>query len=81
MRLDLLARQTHVELIYSPNELKGVETGGVHGDVSAESAVRKLIKGTDLTVRVHPSGAILIARNRIGRHPRPVGMPPTRCSA
>lgn len=62
--LNLLARQTHVEFIYSPDELEGVETRGVHGDVSAETALEKLLEGTDLVIKVHPGGAILITRGQ-----------------
>jgi outer-membrane receptor for ferric coprogen and ferric-rhodotorulic acid len=62
--LDLLVRQSHVELIYSADDLRGLRTSGVRGDVTAETAVHKLLEGTDLEVRMHPSGAILITRNR-----------------
>jgi iron complex outermembrane receptor protein len=62
--LDLVARQTHVDLIYSAEDLKGVHTRGVHGDLTPESAVSKLLEGTDLTVIIHSSGAILITRSR-----------------
>jgi len=48
--------------MYSPNELKGIETRGMHGEVSAETALKKLLEGTAFVVRVHPSGAILITR-------------------
>jgi iron complex outermembrane recepter protein len=61
--LHLLARQTHVEFIYSAEDLKGVHTRGVHGDLTPESAVSKLLEGTDLTVIIHSSGAILITRS------------------
>jgi iron complex outermembrane recepter protein len=67
--LDLVARQTHVELIYSVEDLKGVRTRGVHGDLTPESAVSKLLEGTNLTVIVHSSGAILITRTRPSEHP------------
>lgn len=68
--LDLLAQQTHVEFIYSAEDLKGLRTRGVRGDLSAEAALRKLIEGTNLTVSVHPSGAILITRNRAPAKPQ-----------
>jgi hypothetical protein len=60
--LDILAHQTHAEFIYSADEIKGVKTHGVQGKVSAETAVEKLLEGTQLVVKVHPSGAILISR-------------------
>ena len=58
--LDILAHQTHAEFIYSADEIRGVKTRGVHGDVSAEAAVQRLLEGTHLVVKVHPSGALLI---------------------
>jgi hypothetical protein len=62
--LELLARQTHVEFIYSADDTKGVKTRGVHGDLSAEAAIEKLLEGTHLVIRVHPSGTILITRDQ-----------------
>jgi iron complex outermembrane recepter protein len=59
--LDALARRTHAELIFSADGIKGVKTRGVHGDVSAQTAVERLLEGTHLVMKVHPSGAILIA--------------------
>jgi iron complex outermembrane receptor protein len=60
--LEVLARQTHIELIYTPNDTEGVKTHGVHGNVSVEAALEKLLEGTHLVMRVHASGAILITR-------------------
>jgi iron complex outermembrane recepter protein len=61
--LELLARQTHVEFIYSADETKGLSTRGVRGDVSAAAAVEMLLEGTNLVVKVDPSGALLITRS------------------
>src|SRR5215471_9995927 len=58
--LDSLARQTHAEFIYAPEEIKGVQTRGVHGNLSAETALRQLLEGTRFVVKLHPSGAMLI---------------------
>jgi iron complex outermembrane receptor protein len=58
--LDSLARQTHAEFIYSPDELRGVQTRGVHGSLSAQTALRQLLEGTGFVVKLHPSGAMLI---------------------
>jgi iron complex outermembrane receptor protein len=60
--LDSLARETHAEFIYSPDELRGAQTRGVQGNVSAETALRKLLEGTDFVVKTHPDGAMLITR-------------------
>jgi outer membrane receptor protein involved in Fe transport len=50
--------------------VRGIHTGGVHGEYTVEQAVSKLLEGTDLTVTRHTSGAILIAA-----HPSPAGVP------
>ena len=60
--LDILAHKTHAEFIYSADEIAGVTTHGVHGDVSAATAVEMLLEGTPLVLKVHPSGAFLITR-------------------
>src|SRR5882757_5310080 len=59
--LDLLARQSGVEFVYSAEQLEGLRTQGVHGELTAEKAVAKLLAGTQLILTVHPRGAILIA--------------------
>jgi iron complex outermembrane recepter protein len=58
--LDQLAQQLDAEFIYSPEQLRGVDTKGVQGQFTAELAVTKLLEGTRLTVTHHPSGALLI---------------------
>jgi iron complex outermembrane recepter protein len=60
--LGLLAKQSQVEFIYSREQLAGLRTAGVHGDLTAKEALARLLKGTGLVVKVHPSGAILITR-------------------
>ncbi len=59
--LETLARQSGVELVYRPEQLKGLQTKGVRGALSSEDAVRKLIEGTRLTLRTDPSGVLLIS--------------------
>lgn len=58
--LEALAKQTGVEFVYQMEELKGVQTKGAHGQLTAEGAVKKLLEGTKLVVTVHESGAVLI---------------------
>jgi iron complex outermembrane recepter protein len=60
--LELLARQSQVEIIYSREQLTGLHTAGVHGDLTTQDALAQLLKGTKLVIKVHPSGAILITR-------------------
>jgi outer membrane receptor protein involved in Fe transport len=59
--LDLLAKQSGVEFVYSTEQLEGLRTQGVHGQFTAASAVAKLLEGTGLSLTVHPGGALLIA--------------------
>jgi iron complex outermembrane recepter protein len=59
--LQKLAEQSGVEFIYSVDQIKGLRTGGVHGEYTTEKALNKLLEGTKLKLTVHKSGAILIA--------------------
>lgn len=59
--LESLAKETGLELIFQPDELKGMRTQGVSGTLSPQEAVAKLINGTRLTIRTDSAGAILIA--------------------
>jgi iron complex outermembrane receptor protein len=59
--LELLARQSGAEFVYSADQLKGLRTHGVAGDLSAKDAVTKLLEGTTLQVRMDATGAMLIA--------------------
>jgi iron complex outermembrane recepter protein len=58
--LDQLGQQTGVEFVYSSEQLKGLHTKGVQGQLTAEKAVLKLLDGTNLTLTRHHSGALLI---------------------
>ena len=58
--LESFARQSHVELIYRSEELKGLGTRGVAGNLTPSQAVTKLLEGTPLVIRTDASGAILI---------------------
>jgi iron complex outermembrane recepter protein len=59
--LDALARQSGVELMYSSAQVKGLQTSGLQGEYTAESAASRLLSGTNLKLRIHESGALLIA--------------------
>ena len=58
--LESLAKETGLELIFSPEALKGIRTQGVTGNLSPEEAVSRLINGTGLTIRTDAAGAMLI---------------------
>lgn len=60
--LDALARQSGVELMYSSSQVKGLQTAGVQGEYTAEGAANQLLSGTKLELRIHESGALLIAK-------------------
>jgi iron complex outermembrane receptor protein len=58
--LESLARQSDIELVYRVEQLKGLQTRGVAGELTPTQAVRKLLEGTPLIIRTDASGAILI---------------------
>ena len=60
--LDAYTAQTGVELIVSNAELKGVQTKGVKGNLSADDALARILAGTGFVEHRHPSGAIGIVR-------------------
>ena len=59
--LETLARQSGSDLVYRPDQVQGLKTGGVDGELSTEEAVTRLLKGTPLTLSVDSTGAMLIA--------------------
>jgi len=59
--LELLAKQSGIEFIYDADQLKGIKSHGVSGDLTPKAAVIKLLEGTNLTLTEH-EGAMLIAR-------------------
>jgi outer membrane receptor protein involved in Fe transport len=58
--LESLAKQSTVDLVYQPAQLKAFHTGGVKGQYTPEAAIRILLKGTLLELRTDPSGAMVI---------------------
>lgn len=59
--LDTLAQQSKARFMYSVEAVKGLKTEGVHGQLTAEQAIEALLKGTELKITRHPSGALLIS--------------------
>jgi iron complex outermembrane recepter protein len=59
--LQLLSKQSGTDLIYRPEQVRGLRTRGAVGELSTQEAVVELLEGTRLTVRADPSGALLIA--------------------
>jgi iron complex outermembrane recepter protein len=66
--LELLAKQTGIQFVYDANQLKGIKTQGVNGNLTPKAAVTKLLEGTNLTLTEHKSGAVLIAAPQRGVH-------------
>jgi iron complex outermembrane receptor protein len=62
--LELLAKQSAIEFIYDADQLKGIEAHSVSGDLTPKEAVIKLLEGTPLVLKEHPSGALLITLPR-----------------
>jgi iron complex outermembrane receptor protein len=59
--LELLVRQTGIQLLYDLKQIEGLRTRGVKDARSPQAAVSELLKGTTLTTKTDASGAILIA--------------------
>src|SRR5579862_9641939 len=55
-----LSRAFGVELFYQPSQLDHFRTAGVRGSYTPEAAVRILLKGTPLELRIDPSGAMMV---------------------
>jgi len=70
--LDVLAKQSGVEFIYHADQLKGVRTDGVNGNLSADEALTRLLRGSGFTTKRDVSGAILIIRDNTPA-PKPPG--------
>jgi hypothetical protein len=59
--LETVAQQADVELIFQPDQLKGLQTHGVVGLMSAQRAAEKLLQGTGFQVRADPdNGAMMV---------------------
>ncbi len=63
--LELLAKQSGIEFIYDAEQLEGIKTHGVSGDLTPKAAVMKLLEGTNLSLTEH-NGAMLIAAPQAG---------------
>ena len=61
--LNTYARQARVALIVSADDVVGVKTKGVHGDLTADAALSRILDGTGLVTHHHASGAVTIVRD------------------
>src|ERR1700721_927357 len=60
--LEVLEKQTAIELVFQPDQLKSFHTKGVTGPYEPKDAVRILLKGTPLEGRTDPSGPLVFVR-------------------
>ena len=60
--LDTLARQSGAQFIYQADQLRGLRTPGVHGTLSADDALGRLLAGSGFTVHRDDSGAVVIVK-------------------
>jgi iron complex outermembrane recepter protein len=56
-----LSNETGTSLVYRPEQVRGLQTGGAHGELTTEQAVTELLKGTRLKLSVSQTGSMLIA--------------------
>ena len=56
-----LSNETGADLVYRPEQVRGVKTRGAHGDLTTEQAVTELLEGTPLKLTVGTTGSLLIA--------------------
>src|ERR1700716_132092 len=66
--LDAYIHQTGRQLIYRVDDVRGVHSPGVQGEMSADDALAALLSGTGFASRTDSSGALAIFRD-----PRPLG--------
>ncbi|HZY34732.1 MAG TPA: STN domain-containing protein, partial [Rhodanobacter sp.] len=60
--LDTLARQSGAQFIYQADQLRGLRTSGVHGTLSADDALERLLAGSGFTVHRDDSGAVVLVK-------------------
>jgi iron complex outermembrane receptor protein len=61
--LEIISKQAGVELVFRPEQVRGLHTNGVTGTFSAQEAVQKLLEGTPLKLRSdEATGAMMIGR-------------------
>jgi outer membrane receptor protein involved in Fe transport len=56
-----ISKQYGTEIVYRPEQVRGLKTRGAHGQLTSEQAVTRLLQGIPLELRTDPSGAMLIA--------------------
>ncbi len=59
--LKQLARQSGADLVYRPEQVRGVHTQGARGKLSVQEAIGQLLQGTHLTLSTDSTGAMLVS--------------------
>lgn len=60
--LEAYAKQTGIELLFRADQLKGLRTQGVQGELSPQDAITKMLQGTNLRLQQdRATGAMVIA--------------------
>ena len=60
--LDVYRAQTGVPLVVSSEAIKGVQSAGVKGDLTPDSALSRILSGTGFTAHRDPSGIVAVVR-------------------
>ncbi|KFN50538.1 hypothetical protein P873_06280 [Arenimonas composti TR7-09 = DSM 18010] len=60
--LDALSRQSGTQVVYPADQLRGVQTAGVHGNLSPDQALDALLQGSGFRARRGDGGAVVIVR-------------------
>jgi iron complex outermembrane receptor protein len=61
--LDSLAQQTGAQFVYRADQLRGLKTAGVHGDLPADAALAALLTDSGYVARKDASGAMVIVKD------------------
>lgn len=65
--LHSLASQTGIQLLFTADDLKGIQTRAVSGSMSIEDALGRLLEGTDYIFAVSGSGTYVLRRKDVQR--------------
>ncbi|TBR37269.1 MULTISPECIES: TonB-dependent receptor [Dyella] len=73
--LDALARQSGAQFLYRADQLQGLSTPGVHGDMTPEAALSQLLKGSGYAAHRDASGALVIVKSSAAPAAAPAAKP------
>lgn len=74
--LDVLAKQSGAQFIYRADQLRGLRTRGVRGNLPADAALDRLLQGTGYTTHRDTSGAVVIVKGEPHAQAAPRPQPP-----